>query len=166
METKHLQVFKLQGRRNRMEFIDGFPGVASAFKVKDLIYDGVARPHNGDNLEERQAIWDQRNLLALEKLRYYVSDKVHLVVAKGNRELTAREYYQALDFMFLRTTAESTTVLEEKLANCKLRIHDELFEWMAHLDAIYAGFRAAGEPKSDAQMKLRAMQKVGKEWAS
>ena len=37
---------------------------------------------------------------------------------------------------------------------------------MAHLDAIYAGFRAAGEPKSDAQMKLRAMQLVGKEWAS
>jgi len=67
---KALKVFKLQGRRNRMEFIDGFPGVASAFKVKDLIYDGVARPHNGDDLEERQAIWDQRNLLALEKLQY------------------------------------------------------------------------------------------------
>ena len=63
VETKHLQVFKLQGRRNRMEFIDGFPGVASAFKVKDLIYDGVARPHNGDDLEERQAIWDQRTCL-------------------------------------------------------------------------------------------------------
>ena len=108
----------------------------------------MARPHNGDGPEEWQAIWDQRNVLALEKLRFYVSDKVHLVVAKGNRELTACKYYQALDSMFLCTGAESMTVLEEKLANCKLRRHNELFEWMACLDAIYTGFIAIGKLKS------------------
>ena len=46
----------------------------------------------------------------------------------------------SIGFHVLEDKWESTTVLEEKLANCKLRIHDELFEWMARLDAIYAGF--------------------------
>ena len=55
-DAKHLPVFKLDGRKNKMEFIRGFPGIADHFGVRRIIYEDLARPE-GD-LAERQAQWD------------------------------------------------------------------------------------------------------------
>ena len=58
-DAKHLPVFKLDGRKNKMEFIRGFPGIADHFGVRRIIYEDLARPVGGDNLAERQAAWDE-----------------------------------------------------------------------------------------------------------
>ena len=71
-DIKHLPIFELDGRRDKMEFIiiRGFPGVADHFGVCKIIYGNIPRPVGGDNLVERQESWDKLNLnrLALEKL--------------------------------------------------------------------------------------------------
>ena len=69
-DTKHVPVFKLDGRRNKMEFIRGFPGVTDHFGVREIIYGNAPRPVGGDGLAERQEEWDRQNRLALEKLRF------------------------------------------------------------------------------------------------
>ena len=56
-DVKHLQVFKLDGHRNKMEFIRGFPGIADHYGVREMIYGNVPRPDAGDNLAERQVAW-------------------------------------------------------------------------------------------------------------
>ena len=53
-DARHLQVFKLEGRRNKMDFIRGFPGVANRFGITGIIYDGTPKPGAGDeNAEAR-----------------------------------------------------------------------------------------------------------------
>ena len=53
---KHLPVFKLQGRKNRMEFITDFPGIANHFHVTELIYENTPRPRGGqEDSEARQS---------------------------------------------------------------------------------------------------------------
>ena len=42
--AKHLPVFKLDGRRNKMEFIRSFPGVADHYGVRAIMYENVPRP--------------------------------------------------------------------------------------------------------------------------
>ena len=39
-DARHLQVFKLEGRCNKMDFIRGFPGVASRFGIEGIVYEG------------------------------------------------------------------------------------------------------------------------------
>ena len=56
--AKHFPVFKLAGRRNKMEFIRSFPGIADHYGVRAIIYENVPRPEHGDDLAERQAQWD------------------------------------------------------------------------------------------------------------
>ena len=65
-DVKHLPVFKLDGRRNKMEFIRGFPMIADNFGVGQIIYENVARPVRGDDLAERQQARDTLNRVALE----------------------------------------------------------------------------------------------------
>ena len=90
-DARHLQVFKLDGRRNKMEFISGFPGVAARFGIEGIIYDGTPRPGAAEELAEARANWDRLNRLALEKLRFYVSTRVDDIVTDGE-DLTARQY--------------------------------------------------------------------------
>ena len=75
-DLKHLPVFKLDGRWNKMEFICGFPMIADHFGVCWMVYENVARPVGGDNWVERQQALVDLNRVALEKLRFYVSVRV------------------------------------------------------------------------------------------
>ena len=43
---------KLDGRRNKMDFIRGFPGVAARFGITGMVYDGTPRPGAGDDNAE------------------------------------------------------------------------------------------------------------------
>ena len=94
--TKQITVLKLDGRRNKMVFIRGF----------EIIYDGVARPE-AENEQGVQAAWDDLNRVALEKLKFYVTTRVDDIVTNGDR-LTAREYYERLEGLFLQTGSENT----------------------------------------------------------
>ena len=154
--AKHLPVFKLDGRRNKMEFIRSFPGIADHYGVRAIIYENVLRPENGDDLAERQAQWDTLNRVALEKLRFYVSVWVDDMVTQGE-EITAREYYRRLSGLFLRTGVESVATLNRRLAACKYVEGAEIFEWLAKLDGIYAQFKAAQAEIPDQEKKHRAM---------
>ena len=58
-------------------------------------------------------------------------------------DIMARECYQRLNGLFLRTGAESVPTLNMRLAVCKYQQGKEIFEWLAKLDSIYAQFRAA-----------------------
>ena len=98
---KRLPVFKLQGRKNRMEFITDFPGIADHFHVTELIYADTPRPRGGlEDSEMRQAAWDEANKLALELLKSCVTNTVNTIVCKGEGEITARAYYNKLDNYF------------------------------------------------------------------
>ena len=55
-DVKHLLVFKLDGQKNKMEFIRGFRGVVDHFGVREIIYGKVPMPHNGDGLEETAGV--------------------------------------------------------------------------------------------------------------
>ena len=46
-DVKHLPVFKLNGRRYKMEFIRGFTMIADHFGVRRMVYENVARPVGG-----------------------------------------------------------------------------------------------------------------------
>ena len=73
-DASHLQVFELNGRHNKMDFICGFPGVAARFGINySYIYDGTPRPGAGDDNAEVREEWDRLNRLAIEKLRFYTS---------------------------------------------------------------------------------------------
>ena len=65
-DARHLQVFKLEGRRNKMDFIRSFPGVANRFGITGIIYDGTPRPGAGDDNAEARGEWDRLNRLAIE----------------------------------------------------------------------------------------------------
>ena len=82
-DARHLQVFKLEGRRNKMDFIRGFPGVAARFGITGMVYDGTPRPGAGDDNAEARGEWDRLNRLAIEKLRFYVSTRVDEMVTDG-----------------------------------------------------------------------------------
>ena len=61
---KRLPVFKLQGRKNQMEFITDFPAIEDHFHVTELIYADTPRPRGGrDDSEALQAAWDEANRL-------------------------------------------------------------------------------------------------------
>ena len=60
-DARHLQVFKLEGRRNKMDLIRGFPGVAARFGITAMIYDGTPRPGAGDDNAEARGEWDRLN---------------------------------------------------------------------------------------------------------
>ena len=154
-DARHLLVFKLDGRRDKMEFIRGFPGVAARFGFEGLIYDGLPRPGAGDERAEARAEWDRLNRLALEKLRFYVSVRVDQIITDGE-ELTARQYYQRLYRLFLRMGGESVSTLHLRLAACKYAEGEEVFAWLARLGAIFAQFQAAGAPIQDLEKKHRA----------
>ena len=71
--------------------------------------------------------------------------------------VTAREYYRRLQRLFLRTGVESVVSLGRRLAACKYAEGEEMFEWLARLDGIYAQFRAVGAEVLDLEKKHRAM---------
>ena len=158
-DARHLQVFKLDGRRNKMEFIRGFPGVAARFGIEGIIYEGTPRPGAAEELAEARANWDRLNRLALEKLRFYVSTRVDDIVTDGE-DLTARQYYQRLNDLFLNLNAESLSTLHLRLAACKYVEGEEVFAWLARLAAIFAQFQAAGSPIPDLEKKHRAMSLI------
>ena len=152
---KQIPVFKLDGRCNKMVFIRGFETVADHFHIRGIIYDGVPRP-GAENEHGVQAAWDNLNRVALEKLRFYVTTRVDDIVTNGDK-LTAREYYERLEGLFLQTGSESIATLHRRLAACKYTQGEEIFEWIARLDAIYTQFKAAGKEVADAEKKHRAM---------
>ena len=78
---KRLPVFKLQGRKNRMEFITDFPGIADHFHVTELIYEDIPRLRGDqEDSEARQAAWDEANRLALELLKSCVTNTVNMII--------------------------------------------------------------------------------------
>ena len=87
--------------------------------------------------------------------------RVDNMVMQGDN-ITARVYtlfYQWLNRLFLRMAmgAESVASLGRRLAVCKYAEGEEIFEWLAKLDGIYAQFRAAGAEVPDLEKKHRAM---------
>ena len=130
--------------------------IADHFGVRQIIYEDVPRPNGGVELAERQMAWDNLNRVALEKLRFYVTVRVDDMVMQGE-DITAREYYLRLQRLFLRTGAESVASLSRRLAACKYAEGEEVFEWLARLDGIFAQFRAAGAEVPDLEKKHRAM---------
>ena len=164
-QIQQLPVFRLDGRKNRMDFINYFPTIAHRFGFSEIIYDRVERP-DGQGDGQARARWDRLNGVALEKLKFYVSDKVDTMVTKGQHGLTARQYYLLLDQLFLHTDVEHLRTLEKRLNSCLLRDNEDLFEWAARIDGIYAQFVAAGAAKTDQEMKHRAMSLVGERWES
>ena len=69
--TKQIPVFKLDGRKNKMEFIRGFKQVADHFGITRMVYEDINRPADEDEAGS-QARWDNTNQIALEiaLLRY------------------------------------------------------------------------------------------------
>ena len=151
--------FKFDGR-NRQEFRRNWPQVARHYDIQGII-DGT-EPQPAADAEDR-ADWDLRNQLALDKLKYYVSDSIHAIVWKGQENLTAKDYYDTMNTLLLRTTTRSIVQLEKCLNSCRMR-DGRLLEWMCAMDNIYVEFAQAGEPKSDAAMKAHAMAKCGRKW--
>ena len=85
---------------------------------------------------EGRADWDLRNQLALDKLKYYVSDSIHAIVWKGQENLTAKDYYDTMNTLLLRTTMRSIVQLEKCLNSCRMRDR-RLLEWMCAMANIY-----------------------------
>ena len=132
-DVKQFPVFKLDGRRNKMKFLLGFRRVAEHYHTTELVYDNLTRPADWDNLEERTAVWDESNRLAVETLTVYIPTRVRDVVGMGE-EITAGEYYQCHQAMFLHTGAESLAMLQMRLANCQYQQGEEIFSWLAYSD--------------------------------
>ena len=80
---KQIPVFRLDGRRNKMEFICGFKQVADHFGITRMVYEDIARPA-GEDEAGSQAKWDNTNRVALEKLRFYVTMRVDDTVTNGD----------------------------------------------------------------------------------
>ena len=55
-DARHVPVFKLDGRKNKMDFIRGFLGVAHRFECTGLVYDLSPRPGTGDLRQELSGI--------------------------------------------------------------------------------------------------------------
>ena len=124
-----------------MEFIRSLPGRADNYGVREMIYGNVARPVGGNDLAECQLEWDTLNRVALEKLRLYVTVHVDDMVTQGEtEEIMARVYYQRLSGLFLQTCAESVATLNRRLAASTYKEGEEIFEWLAKLDGIYAHY--------------------------
>ena len=95
---------------NRLEFLGCFPDVAAHFGFTHHLY-GDPVMHRPDDAGEEQEEWDRLNALAFAKLKYYVSPGVHAVVWKGQR-LTAFQYFERLQTLFLNGDMHSRTTLE------------------------------------------------------
>ena len=96
-------------------------------------------------LLKARAEWDRLNILALEKLRFYVSGRVDEMVTDGE-DITARVYYERLGVLFLNVGAESVSSLHNWLARCKYNKGEEVLEWLAKLVGIYTQLRTVGAP--------------------
>ena len=102
---------------NQLDFLGGFPDIATHFVFFALIY-GEVQEQPVDDGDERDK-WDHLNALALAKLKFYVLTGVHSIIWKG-KALTANQYYQFLYAMFLAGTCgpdklwrrHGTTVIE------------------------------------------------------
>ena len=152
---KQIPVFRLDGRKNKMEFIRGFKQVADHFGITRMVYEDIARPA-GEDEAGSQAKWDNTNRVALEKLRFYVTTRVDDTVTNGD-ELTAREYYLRLQGLFLRTGSESVATLQKRLTSCTYTSGEDIFSWIARLDGIFTQFKAANSEIPDLEKKHRAM---------
>jgi hypothetical protein len=122
--------FKFDGR-NRQEFRRNWPQVARHYDIQGII-DGT-EPQPAADAEDR-ADWELRNQLALDKLKYYVSDSIHAIVWKGQENLTAKDYYDTMNTLLLRTTTRSIVQLEKCLNSCRM-CDGRLLEWMCTMVA-------------------------------
>ena len=114
----------------KMEFIRGFPGVASRFGIEGIMYNGTPIPGNAEELNDARAEWDRLNCLALEKLRFDASVQVCDVVTDG-KDLTVRQYYLRLNHLYLQLNAKSLSTLHLRLEVCKYVEGEEVFAWLA-----------------------------------
>ena len=96
--TTQLPRFRFDGD-NRLDFLGGFPDIAAHFGFSRLLYDDAPYNRPDEDGPERNE-WDKMNAVALAKLKHYVTPGVHAIVWKGE-QLTAREYYDRLNDMFL-----------------------------------------------------------------
>ena len=110
-----LPKFNFNGK-NKQEFLRKWPQVARHFKIEEVISGEYVRP-GGDDMEG-QAAWDQTNQLALDKLRYYVSESVNSIVWKGKRDITAKQFYDRMNALMLRTSVRNSVNMEGKLTAC------------------------------------------------
>ena len=88
--------FKFDGK-NQQEFHRNWPQVARHYHIKGSV--------------------DQLNQLALDKLKYDVSDSIHALVWKSQDDLTGRDYYNRMATLLLRTSVRSVVKLEKVLNN-------------------------------------------------
>ena len=157
--------FKFEGRNQQdPEFRRNWPQIARHYAIQGVVDGTSQRPVLGDDNQEAVAAWNMLNQLALDKLKYYVTDDVHAIVWKGQDGLTANQYYQRMNNLLLRTTTRSIVKLEKILNNNDRKPRQKLFEWMCSMDNLFVEFTLAGEPKSDAAMKAHAMAKCGRDW--
>ena len=70
---------------------------------------------------EDRADWELKDQLALDKLKYSVSDSIHAIVWKGQENLTAKDYYDTMNTLLLKTTTRSIVQLEKCLNSCRMR---------------------------------------------
>ena len=85
--TSQLPKFKFDGD-NRLQFLSGFPEVASHFGFRALIYGNppLARPRLADDDSNLADVmeWDRLNALALGKLKYYLHEHIYNIIWKGD----------------------------------------------------------------------------------
>ena len=85
--------FKFEGRNQQdPEFRRNWPQIARHYAIQGVVDGTSQRPILGDDNQEAVAAWDMLNQLALDKLKYYVTDDVHAIVWKGQDGLTANQY--------------------------------------------------------------------------
>ena len=166
--TSQLPKFKFDGD-NRLQFLSGFPEVASHFGFRALIYGNppLARPRLADDDSNLADVmeWDRLNALALGKLKYYLHEHIYNIIWKGDT-LTALEFYNRLHRMFLRGDMRSRQILEEAVQACVRRSNDTVLSWWARLDSLFAEFELSGYPKTDEEKKAKAMYLIGDEYAT
>ena len=104
------------------------------------------------------------NDIALAKLKHYVTPGIHAIVWKGEH-LTAREYYDLLNDMFLAGDVRSRQTLEAAWNNCHRQAGESLVNWWSRFDGILTELSLLGIDKEDTEKKAEAMYLIGDEYA-
>ena len=98
-------------------------------------------------------------------MKYYLHETVYNIVWKGVN-LTALEFYERLNRMFLRGDLRSRQALEDGLNGCVKKSSETLLQWWSRLDSIFAEFEVMNAGKTQEDKKAKAIYLIGDEWAT
>ena len=90
-----------------------------------------------------------------------MSESVNTIVWKGKRDISAKQFYDRMNALMLRTSVRSSLNMEGNQ-----RPNQKLLEWMVDLDNIFVEFDLCGTPKTDAAIKAHTMSRIGLQWRS